>query len=54
MALHGLAKATIGVPNVDEAIAYYTDFGLTRAGAACSPPATGVTNWKSGIRLGAG
>lgn len=32
MALHGLAKATIGVPNVDETIIYYTEFGLTHRG----------------------
>ncbi|MCZ4521765.1 VOC family protein [Rhodococcus ruber] len=32
MALHGLAKVTIGVPNVDETIGYYTDFGLTHNG----------------------
>ncbi|MBV8786112.1 MAG: VOC family protein [Mycobacterium sp.] len=28
MSLHGLAKVTIGVPNVDETISYYRDFGL--------------------------
>lgn len=32
MALHGLGKITIGVPNVDETIAYYTDFGLAHRG----------------------
>ncbi|MGH3897302.1 MAG: VOC family protein [Pseudonocardiaceae bacterium] len=34
MALHKLASATIGVPNVGETAAYYRDFGLvpTRAG----------------------
>ncbi|OBB72619.1 MULTISPECIES: VOC family protein [Mycobacterium] len=32
MALHGLAKATIGVPHVDETVAYYTEFGLTYRG----------------------
>ena len=30
MSLHGLLSVTIGVPNVDETAAYYTDFGLTR------------------------
>jgi catechol 2,3-dioxygenase-like lactoylglutathione lyase family enzyme len=29
MSLHGLLSVTIGVPNVDETAAYYTDFGLT-------------------------
>src|SRR5690349_15765521 len=33
MALHGLAKVTIGVPNLQETIAYYTEFGLTHRGA---------------------
>ncbi|MDI9953942.1 VOC family protein [Rhodococcus sp. IEGM 1305] len=28
MALHGLGKVTLGVPNVDETIAYYVEFGL--------------------------
>lgn len=28
MALHGLGKVTLGVPNVDETISYYTEFGL--------------------------
>ena len=28
MSLHGLMSVTIGVPNVDETAAYYTDFGL--------------------------
>ncbi|WP_246292341.1 hypothetical protein [Lentzea indica] len=32
MALHGLGKVTIGVPNVAETIAYYEDFGLERLG----------------------
>ncbi|MBB4682607.1 VOC family protein [Amycolatopsis jiangsuensis] len=32
MALHGLGKVTIGVPNVEETIAYYTDFGLDHRG----------------------
>ncbi|MDR7303655.1 VOC family protein [Haloactinomyces albus] len=32
MALHGLGKVTIGVPNVDDTIAYYTDFGLEHRG----------------------
>jgi hypothetical protein len=29
MALHRLTSATIGVPNVSDTIAYYTEFGLT-------------------------
>ena len=29
MSLHGLLSVTIGVPNVPETAAYYTDFGLT-------------------------
>lgn len=29
MALHRLTSVTIGVPNVEETAAYYTDFGLT-------------------------
>ncbi|MFC0447406.1 VOC family protein [Rhodococcus jostii] len=32
MALHGLGKVTVGVPNVDDTIAYYTDFGLDHRG----------------------
>ncbi|KAF0960212.1 VOC family protein [Rhodococcus sp. T7] len=32
MALHGLGKVTIGVPNVDDTIAYYADFGLEHRG----------------------
>lgn len=32
MALHGLGKVTIGVPNVAETISYYCDFGLTHRG----------------------
>jgi catechol 2,3-dioxygenase-like lactoylglutathione lyase family enzyme len=31
MSLHGLSSVTIGVPNVEETAAYYTDFGLARA-----------------------
>ncbi len=31
MSLHGLLSATIGVPNVAETAAYYTDFGLEPA-----------------------
>ena len=31
MSLHGLLSVTIGVPNVEETAAYYTDFGLTPA-----------------------
>jgi catechol 2,3-dioxygenase-like lactoylglutathione lyase family enzyme len=31
MALHGLAHITIGVPNVDEARAFYNEFGLTES-----------------------
>ena len=29
MALHRLSSVTIGVPNVEQTRAYYTDFGLT-------------------------
>ena len=32
MALHQLSKITIGVPNVDETIQYYSDFGLGHLG----------------------
>lgn len=32
MALHQLSSVTIGVPNVDETAAYYTDFGLAPDG----------------------
>src|SRR5437764_992704 len=32
MALHGLAKVTVGVPNVADTIAYYTEFGLEHRG----------------------
>jgi catechol 2,3-dioxygenase-like lactoylglutathione lyase family enzyme len=28
MSLHGLLSVTMGVPNVAETAAYYTDFGL--------------------------
>jgi catechol 2,3-dioxygenase-like lactoylglutathione lyase family enzyme len=31
VSLHGLVSVTIGVPNVEETAAYYTDFGLTPA-----------------------
>jgi len=31
MSLHGLSSVTIGVPNVEETAAYYTDFGLAPA-----------------------
>jgi hypothetical protein len=31
MSLHGLSSVTIGVPNVEETGAYYTDFGLAPA-----------------------
>jgi catechol 2,3-dioxygenase-like lactoylglutathione lyase family enzyme len=30
MGLHGLASITVGVPNVDDTIAYYEDFGLAQ------------------------
>lgn len=29
MSLHRLASVTVGVPNVAETLAYYTEFGLT-------------------------
>lgn len=32
MALHGLGKVTVGVPNVAETIAYYIEFGLEHRG----------------------
>ncbi|HEY2063874.1 MAG TPA: VOC family protein, partial [Amycolatopsis sp.] len=32
MPLHGLGNVVIGVPNVAETIAYYTDFGLQPQG----------------------
>ncbi|MET9491112.1 VOC family protein [Nocardia sp. NPDC006630] len=32
MALHGLGKVTIGVPNLAETIGYYTEFGLDHLG----------------------
>ncbi|MDV7083042.1 dioxygenase [Rhodococcus sp. IEGM 248] len=32
MALHGLGKVTVGVPNVDDTIAYYVEFGLEHRG----------------------
>lgn len=32
MALHGLTRVTVGVPNVDETAAYYADFGLSDLG----------------------
>jgi catechol 2,3-dioxygenase-like lactoylglutathione lyase family enzyme len=32
MGLHRLTRVTIGVPNVEETIAYYTEFGLTHRG----------------------
>jgi catechol 2,3-dioxygenase-like lactoylglutathione lyase family enzyme len=32
MSLHRLSALTIGVPNVAETVAYYTDFGLTPSG----------------------
>lgn len=35
MSLHRLTTVTIGVPNVAETIAYYTEFGLTHLGDGC-------------------
>ncbi len=32
MSLHRLTSVTMGVPNVDETVAYYTEFGLTPVG----------------------
>ncbi|WP_036511200.1 VOC family protein [Nocardia aobensis] len=32
MALHGLGKVTIGVPNLNETVGYYTEFGLDHLG----------------------
>ncbi|MGC1286822.1 MAG: dioxygenase, partial [Streptosporangiaceae bacterium] len=32
MSLHGLLSVTMGVPNVAETAAYYTDFGLAPSG----------------------
>lgn len=32
MAMHRLASVTMGVPNVDETVAYYSDFGLSHMG----------------------
>jgi catechol 2,3-dioxygenase-like lactoylglutathione lyase family enzyme len=32
MSLHGLLSVTIGVPNVEETVAYYAEFGLEPAG----------------------
>lgn len=32
MSLHGLARLTIGVPDVDAVTGFYTDFGLTGLG----------------------
>jgi len=37
MSLHRLTEITIGVPNVDETVGYYTEFGLTPLG---TDPAT--------------
>lgn len=34
MSLHGLARVTIGVPDVDAVTGFYTDFGLTGLGDA--------------------
>lgn len=33
MSLHRLAQVTIGVPNVDDTVRYYSDFGLRHEGA---------------------
>jgi len=38
MALHGLASVTIGVPEVEETRAYYTEFGLTSAAVGHNAP----------------
>ncbi|PUA79552.1 VOC family protein [Nocardioides currus] len=37
MALHRLTSITVGVPNVEETAAYYTDFGLTPVGGGSRP-----------------
>jgi len=33
MSLHRLTSVTMGVPNVEETISYYSEFGLTHTGS---------------------
>jgi catechol 2,3-dioxygenase-like lactoylglutathione lyase family enzyme len=41
MSLHRLAEITIGVPNLEETVAYYVDFGLDDLGAGALATAEG-------------
>ncbi|SDC04261.1 Glyoxalase/Bleomycin resistance protein/Dioxygenase superfamily protein [Raineyella antarctica] len=41
MALHGLGKVTLGVPDVDDTIAYYSEFGLDHRGDGVFATANG-------------
>jgi catechol 2,3-dioxygenase-like lactoylglutathione lyase family enzyme len=46
MALHRLTSITVGVPNVGETAAYYTDFGLTPLGGNAFATADGGEQFK--------
>jgi catechol 2,3-dioxygenase-like lactoylglutathione lyase family enzyme len=51
MALHRLTSITIGVPNVDEACAFYRDFGLQEtAPGRFSTEAGGLAAWGPPVR----
>ena len=43
MGLHRLTSITLGVPDVEESTAFFTDFGLTRSDAT-----TGVLSTRDG------
>jgi catechol 2,3-dioxygenase-like lactoylglutathione lyase family enzyme len=46
MALHRLTSITVGVPNVEETAAYYTEFGLTPVGGNVFATADGGEQFK--------
>ena len=46
MPLHRLTTVTVGVPNVEETIAYYTDFGLTPLGGGAFATEDGGEQFK--------
>lgn len=48
MALHRLTSITIGVPNVEETAAYYTEFGLSPLGGNAFATADGGEQFKLG------
>ena len=45
MTLHRLTSVTMGVPNVEETISYYSEFGLTHTGCGGFPSPSSRTAW---------